>query len=58
MVTLTYNPEKSIIIKDAIILNLMHNTFNLRDTDVTILFLLERGDIRFSFISGYITLFN
>ena len=50
MPTLTYNPEKSIILKDAIIVKLMHNTFNLRYTDVTIctiVFLLKRADKTF-----------
>ena len=34
MRTLTYNRENNIITKNAIILNTMHNIFNLRDTEM------------------------
>ena len=36
MSSITYNQENSVIIKNAIILNIMHNIFNLRDTEVVI----------------------
>ena len=31
--TLTYNPVNSVLTKNDIVLNVIHNTFNLRDTD-------------------------
>ena len=31
--TLTHNRTNSVLIKNAILLNIIHNTFNLRDTD-------------------------
>ena len=34
MLTPGYNRAKSVIIKNAIILNIMHDIFNIRDTDV------------------------
>ena len=34
--TLTYNRTNSVIIKNAIILNIMHNIFNLLDREVVI----------------------
>lgn len=58
MTTLTYNPNKSIIIKDVIILTLMNNTFNLYDTDITICaisFLLNGVDKTFLF---YFRIYN
>jgi hypothetical protein len=33
--TLTYNRENIVIFKNPIILNIMHNMFNLRDTEVS-----------------------
>jgi hypothetical protein len=36
MSSITYNQENSVIIKNAIILNIIHNIFNLRDTEVVI----------------------
>jgi hypothetical protein len=30
--TLTYNLANSVLIKKAILMNIIHNTFNLRDT--------------------------
>ena len=34
--TITYNQANSVIIKNAIILNIIHNIFNLCDTEVVI----------------------
>jgi hypothetical protein len=34
--TLTYNQTNSVIIKNDIILNIIHNIFNPRDTEVTV----------------------
>ena len=48
MTTLTYNQVDSIIIKTAMILNIIHNMLNLRDTEVTIciiLVVLKRADV-------------
>jgi len=45
--TLTYNPANNVIIRNAIILNIIHIMLNLRDTEVTIciiLVLLNRTD--------------
>jgi hypothetical protein len=45
---LTYNRAESVIIKNAMILTIIHNIFNLRDTQVricTILVLLMRADV-------------
>jgi len=36
--TLTYNRENSVIIKNPIILNIIHNVFNLRDAEVVIMY--------------------
>jgi len=46
MTTLAYSKATGVIIKNAIILNIMQNIFNLRDTEVVtciILVLLKRG---------------
>ena len=40
MLTLTYNRANSVIINNAIILNSIHNIFNLRDTEVAICIIL------------------
>ena len=34
MPTLTYNRPKNVIIKQVLILNIMYNIFNIRDTEV------------------------
>jgi hypothetical protein len=47
MSTLSQNRENSVVIKTTIILNIIHNIFNLHDTNVVIciiLFLLNRAD--------------
>jgi hypothetical protein len=36
MTTLIYNQANIVMIKDAIILNIIHNIFNLRDSEVVI----------------------
>ena len=40
MPTLTYNKANRILIKNAIILNIIHKIFNIRDKDVVICILL------------------
>ena len=40
MLTFTYNQENSVIIKNIIFLNIMHNIFNLRETAVVICIIL------------------
>ena len=47
MSTLTYNQENSVITKNTIILNIIHNIFNLRDTEVVVcilIILLKKAD--------------
>jgi predicted transcriptional regulator len=47
MSTLTYNQANSIITKNAIILNIIHNIFNLRDTEIDVyilIILLKKAD--------------
>ena len=47
MPALTYNQANSTITKNAIILNIIHNIFNLRDTEVVVcilLILLKQAD--------------
>jgi len=47
MPTLTYNRASRVIKENATILNIIHNIFNLRDTEVVICMLLvlyKRGD--------------
>jgi len=47
MTTTTYNRANNVIIKNAIILNIIHNIFYVRDTEVVIcivLVLLKRVD--------------
>ena len=47
MLTFTYNQENSVIIKNIIILNIIHNIFNLHETEVVIciiLVLFKRAD--------------
>ena len=39
--TLTYNRATSVIIKNAIILNIIHNIFNIRETEVVICIILD-----------------
>ena len=40
MSTLTYNQANSVITKNTIILNIIHNIFNLRDTEVVVCILI------------------
>ena len=40
MSTLTYNQANSVITKNTIILNIIHNIFNLRDTEVVVYILI------------------
>jgi hypothetical protein len=40
MSTLTYNRANSLTLKSVIILNIIHNIFNLRDTEVVLCILL------------------
>jgi hypothetical protein len=40
MSILTFNRIDSVIIKNAVILNIKHNIFNLRDTEVVICIIL------------------
>ena len=47
MPTLTYNQANSVITKNAIILNIIHNIFNLRDTEIVVcilIILLKKAD--------------
>jgi len=47
MPALTYNQANSVITKNAIILNIIHNIFNLRDTEVVVcilIILLKKAD--------------
>jgi lipoprotein signal peptidase len=40
MPTLTYNRANSVIIKNVIMLNIIHNIFNLLDTEVVVCIIL------------------
>ena len=55
MPTFTYNGVDSVVIKNAIILNIIHNIFNLREAEVIIcliLVLLKRADVLSHYINS------
>jgi hypothetical protein len=55
MPTFTYNGVDSVVIKNAIILNIIHNIFNLREAEVIIcliLILLKRADVLGHYINS------
>ena len=54
MSTLTYNRANSLTLKSVIILNIIHNIFNLRDTEVVLcilLVLLKRASDHHQFLN-------